>query len=107
LPYTITSCDIFSINNNYNFLTEPVSYGYEYWISENEFDVGDWHFKVCEDYDCYSYPGFFRTIGFNEKSKSIVYIDFEAPDLDYLCRTYEPMEKCFIDEYVGYDFKKN
>lgn len=97
------------ISNNYRFLDEPVytaSYN-DYLISENEFDIGDWHFKVCEDYDYYSYPDFFRTIGFNEKSKSIVYIDFEAPDLDYLCETYEPMEECFIDEYVGYNFKKN
>lgn len=42
-----------------------------------------------------------------KKSKSIVYIDFDDPDLDYLCETFEPMEECFIDEYVGYNFKKN
>lgn len=91
------------INSNYNFLDEPKGS----LLSQNEFDIGDWHFKVCEDYDYYGYPDFFRTIGFNEKSKSIVYIDFEAPDLDYLCETYEPMEECLIDEYVGYNFKKN
>lgn len=94
------------ISNNYSFLDEPVidDYDSSYMISQNEFDIGDWQFRVCADGD---YPSFFRTIGFNEKSKSIVYIDFEAPDLDYLCETYEPMEECFIDEYVGYNFKKN
>ncbi len=91
------------IYDNYSFLTVPVIdfYGSEYLISENEFEIGDWHFKVCADG---SYPKYFRIIGFNEKSKSIVYIDFSDSDLDYLCEEFEPMEKCFIDEYVGYDF---
>lgn len=91
------------ISNNYSFLDEPVyvdDYN-DYLISENEFDIGDWQFRVCADGD---YPREFRIIGFNEKSKSIVYIDFDDSDLDYLCETFEPMEKCFIDEYVGYDF---
>lgn len=93
------------INNSYSFLDEPVldNYDSSYIISQNEFDIGDWQFRVCADGD---YPKEFRTIGFNEKSKSIVYIDFDDPDLDYLCETYEPMEECFIDEYVGYDFRR-
>lgn len=91
------------INNNYKFLTEPVIpfYDTEYLISENEFKIGDWNFKVCADG---WYPDCFRTIGFNEKCHSIVYIDFSDSDLDYLCKEFEPMEECFIDEYVGYDF---
>lgn len=94
------------ISNNYSFLDEPIIVDYDssYMISQNEFDIGDWQFRVCADGD---YPKKFRTIGFNEKSKSIVYIDFDDPDLDYLCETFEPMEECFIDEYVGYNFKKN
>lgn len=93
------------INNSYSFLDEPVldNYDSSYIISQNEFDIGDWQFRVCADGD---YPKEFRTIGFNEKSKSIVYIDFDDPDLDYLCETFEPMEECFIDEYVGYNFKR-
>lgn len=94
------------ISNNYRFLDEPVldNYDSSYIISQNKFYIGDWQFRVCADGD---YPKEFRTIGFNEKSKSIVYIDFDDPDLDYLCETFEPMEECFIDEYVGYNFKKN
>ena len=94
------------ISNNYRFLDEPVldNYDSSYIISQNKFYIGDWQFRVCADG---YYPSFFRTIGFNEKSKSIVYIDFDDPDLDYLCETFEPMEECFIDEYVGYNFKKN
>ena len=87
------------INSNYSFLDEPKGS----LLSQNEFDIGDWKFKVCADG---YYPSFFRTIGFNEKSKSIVYIDFDDHDLDYLCETYEPMEECFIDEYVGYNFRR-
>lgn len=94
------------ISNNYSFLDEPIidDYDFSYIISQNEFDIGDQQFRVCADGD---YPKEFRIIGFNEKSKSIVYIDFDDSDLDYLCETFEPMEECFIDEYVGYNFKKN
>ncbi len=85
------------INNNYSFLDAPKGC----FLSENEYDIDDWHFKVCADG---WYPSCFRTIGFNEKCHSIVYIDFSDSDLDYLCEKFEPMEECFIDEYVGYDF---
>lgn len=92
------------INHNYSFLTEPVvdDFDNSYIISENEFQIGNWHFKVCADGE---YPKEFRIIGLNDSENAIAYIDFSDSDLDYLCEEFEPMEECFIDEYVGYDFR--
>lgn len=93
------------LDNDYIFLNAPVKaeYGDDYLISENEFAIDNWNFKVCrsDGWTEFDYPKHFRILGYNESENSIAYLDFGDSDLDVIS---ESMEE-FIDSYFDYDFK--
>ncbi|MDE5604286.1 MAG: hypothetical protein K2I73_01740 [Eubacterium sp.] len=93
------------LEDDYIFLDAPVKEedGEDYLISENEFAIDDWQFKVCrsDGWTEFEYPKYFRIIGYNEADNSIAYLDFDDSDLDIIS---ESMEE-FIDCYFDYDFR--
>lgn len=90
-----------NIENKYTFLNEPIIDEFEFvLISQNEFTIGDWEFKVCTSED-YAYPKYFRMIGFNDKDNSIAYLDFDDIDLDCIDQTMPE----FIDYHFNYSFE--
>lgn len=90
------------IENTYTFLNEPIKDEDLYLISQNEFTIGNWNFKVClnNEYLDFYYPGDFRMIAFNNAEKHIAYLDFYDSDLD--CVDQNMAE--FVNEYFNYNF---
>lgn len=90
------------IRSSYTFLSEPIKDGDLSLISQNEFTIGNWSFRVCvgNDYLDFDYPKDFRMIAFNDTENRIAYLDFYDSDLDCID---EDMEK-FIDKNFNYNF---
>lgn len=92
------------IEKDYIFLNTPVAdESGDYLISENIFSIDDWNFRVCrsDGWTTFSYPDYFRMVGYNEAENKIAYLDFDDSDLDVI---NEPMAD-FISSYFDYDFR--
>lgn len=90
------------IESAYTFLNEPIKDEDLYLISQNEFTIGNWDFRVClnNKYLDFYYPKDFRMIAFNDTENRIAYLDFYDSDLDCVD---EDMTK-FVDKYFNYNF---
>jgi hypothetical protein len=103
------------INEKYIFLDSPMYSEcdgvIDYYIPENEFDIGDWHIRVIayqydEDESYIQCPYYIEMIGQNDNECKIAYFEFSDSELDFISenQTEGEMEK-FIDEYFDYNFK--
>lgn len=87
-----------SIDENYNFLTEPISKKYDngYLIPKEKFEIFDYSFMVIADENGVSdYPKCFGMIAISEEENEILYFAYYSHDLDYIDNMTEFVESNF------------
>ncbi len=79
------------------YYTEPLYDDSLCILSEGEFDIHEWHFRVSQESQP---PKELKIIGYNEKKNEIAYVYFSDGDLDEIDK---PMA-VFFRQYIGYSF---
>ncbi len=75
-----------------------------YIIPDNEFNIGDWDFRVLYVQDM---PHYIDLVAVNQNEKKIAYLTFVDSELDFLCKGKENKDGKFMERFVKKYFKYN
>jgi|GEM_PF-1801532 len=92
--------------NGLDYLGAPVQYAGRYTMPATKIEQNGWLVRVLQAEGDFEYPKYFKMIGTNDESKTILYMSFDCMDLDLISETAgETQLRDFIEEYFNFNFR--
>lgn len=73
--------------NGLDYLGAPVQYAGRYTMPAEKVEQNGWLVRVLQAEGDFEYPKYFKMIGTNDESKTILYMSFDCMDLDLISET--------------------
>lgn len=92
--------------NGLDYLAAPVKNADRYTMPAAKVEHNGWLVRVLQAEGDFEYPKYFKMIGTNDESKTILYMSFDCMDLDLISETAgETQLRDFIEEYFNFNFR--
>lgn len=93
--------------NELDYLDAPVKEADDWYnMPATKVEQNDWLVRVLQVDGDLEYPKYFKMIGTNDESKTILYMSFDCMDLDLISETAGENElRDFIEEYFDFNFR--
>ena len=93
--------------NDLDYLDAPVKEADNWYnMPATKIEQNGWLVRVLQAEGDFEYPKYFKMIGTNDESKTILYMSFDCMDLDLISETAgETQLRGFIEEYFNFNFR--